>query len=554
MSYLVFARKWRPKDFDEVVGQEHVTKTLKNAVRTGRLGQAYLFAGPQGVGKTSCARILAKALNCVKGPTEKPCGACAPCTEIAEGRSLDVIEIDGASNRGIDEIRSLRENVKFSPLSGKSKVYIIDEVHMLTPEAFNALLKTLEEPPDFVKFVFATTQPDKVLATVLSRCQRFDFARLPGPKIVAKLKEIVAAEKVSLSEEALFAIAKASEGSMRDAESILDQVISFSSGEARISDVVAVLGVIEQKVFFDFVEAVAAGDAAAALGEIAEVVARGKDLSPFLDGLLEHYRNLMVLRVSPGEAGLVELPADECERVRRQAGKMSLSHIVTSLGHLFVAQDMARRLHSARIALDVLAVKLAQLPHPKAAAKGAAAPSEERPPAQDAKSHSQDTKAQSRDTKPHPQDTKSHSQDAKSHFAVLKEEKGAADASLTSFQEPRCSLDAVLEAWGRVTQAVAAKKMSLATYLKHGRPVALEADQLTIGFAKRSVFFKEALAHKDNLQILVEAIQGQCGARLRLKLDIVQDMEPAPEPQEEAVEETPFLRSTLDLFKGKVIK
>ncbi len=523
MSYLVFARKWRPKDFDEVVGQEHVTKTLKNAVRAGRLGQAYLFAGPQGVGKTSCARILAKALNCEKGPTDKPCGACGPCMEIAEGRSLDVIEIDGASNRGIDEIRSLRENVKFTPLSGKSKIYIIDEVHMLTPEAFNALLKTLEEPPPFVKFVFATTHPEKVLATVLSRCQRFDFARLPGPKIVAKLKEIVASEGLSIPEDALFTIAKASEGSMRDAESILDQVISFSSGKARMADVVAVLGVIEQVVFFDFVEAVAAGDAASALGQIAEVVARGRDLSRFLDGLLEYYRDLMVLRVAPGEAALVELPADECDRVRRQAEKIALPQIVTSLGHLFVAQDMARRLHSARIALDVLAVKLAQLPHPKPVAKSAAASGERQP-----------------------------AQDAKSRFSVLKEEKGAADASLTSFQESRCSLEAVLEAWGRVTESVAAKKMSLATYLKNGRPVALEADLLTIGFAKRSVFFKEALAHKDNLQILVKAIQDQCGARLRLRLDIVEDLEV---PQEEPpVPEAPFVKSALDLFKGKIIK
>jgi len=519
MSYLVFARKWRPKDFDEVVGQEHVTKTLKNAVRTAKLGQAYLFAGPQGVGKTSCARILAKALNCEQGPTEKPCGVCRPCMEIAEGRSLDVIEIDGASNRGIDEIRSLRENVKFAPLSGKSKVYIIDEVHMLTPEAFNALLKTLEEPPSFVRFVFATTHPDKVLPTILSRCQRFDFARLPAARIVGKLKEIVASEGLAVPEEALFAIAKASEGSMRDAESILDQVVSFSSGKARAADVEAVLGIIRQKVFFDFVEAVTAGDAAAALGQIAEVGRSGKDLSRFLDGLLEYYRDLMVLRVAPSDGALVELSEDERERVRRQAQKIALPQIVTSLGHLFVAQDMARRLHSPRIALDVLAVKLAQLPHPKPAAKGAAPG--ERPPA--------------------------------SHFAVLKEEKGAADASLTSFGESRCSLEAILGAWDRVTASVSAKKMSLATYLKHGRPVSLEEDLLTIGFPKRSVFFKEALAHKDNLQILTGAIQDHCGARLRLKLDIVEEAAEAP-PEEAPAPETPFIKSALDLFKGRLIK
>jgi len=524
MSYLVFARKWRPKDFDEVVGQEHVTRTLKNAVRTGRLGQAYLFAGPHGVGKTSCARILAKALNCVKGPTDTPCGACGPCTEIAEGRSLDVIEIDGASNRGIDEIRSLRENVKFAPLSGKSKVYIIDEVHMLTPEAFNALLKTLEEPPPFVRFVFATTQPDKVLPTILSRCQRFDFARLPGPKIVAKLQEIAAHEKLSIPEDALFAIAKASEGSMRDAESILDQVLSFASGKVRTADVVAVLGLIEQKVFFDFVEAVTQGDAAAALGLIAEVAGRGKGLDHFLDGLVAYYRDLMVLRVVPAETALVELPADERERVCRQAGKIPLPQIVTALGHLFVAQDMSRRLHSARIALDVLAVKLAQQPSKRAAETGPVAAAAGRPP----------------------------SQDAKSRFAVLKEEKGAADASLTSFQEPPCSLEAVLEAWGRVAEAVATRKMSLATYLKHGRPVKLEGDILTLGFAKRSVFFKEALAHKDNLEVLSKALQDTCGARLRIRLDIVEGLQ-LPE-EEPPAPEAPIVKSVVDLFKGKVIR
>jgi len=523
MSYLVFARKWRPKDFEEVVGQEHVTKTLKNALRCGKVGQAYLFSGPQGVGKTSCARILAKALNCAQGPTEKPCGVCGSCVEIAEGRSLDVIEIDGASNRGIDEIRSLRENIKFSPVAGKSKVYIIDEVHMLTAEAFNALLKTLEEPPPFVTFVFATTHPDKVLPTILSRCQRFDFARLPAARIVAKLEEIVASEKLSVPRDALFTIARASEGSLRDAESILDQVISFSSGKPLTADVVAVLGVIDQKVFFDFVEEVAAGDGAAALGAIAGVVERGKDLNHFLDGLLDYYRDLMVLRIAPGASGLVDLPEEELDRVRQQAGKMELAHIVTSLGHLFVAQDMARKLHAPRIALDVLAVKLAQLSRKKPADK-AATPPQQKPAVPD----------------------------AKSHFAVLKEEKGAADASLTSFQEPRCSLDAVLQAWGRVAESVAAKKMSLATYLKHGRPVSLEGDQLTIGFAKRSVFFKEALAHKDNLEVLQGAIQDCCGARLRLKLDIVEDAQvPVEEPPEP---ETPFLKSTLDLFKGKVIK
>ena len=254
MSYLVFARKWRPKDFDEVVGQDHITRTLKGAIVSNKLAHAYLFTGPQGVGKTSCARILAKALNCEKGPTDKPCCVCSSCVEIAEGRSLDVIEIDGASNRGIDEIRTLRDNVKFSPLNGRSKIYIIDEVHMLTQEAFNALLKTLEEPPPYVKFVFATTQPQKVLPTILSRCQRFDFIRIPNLKIIDKLKEITRQEKLKVEEDVFLAIAKASEGSLRDAESILDQLITFSNNEVKLGDVISVLGIIDQDAFFNFVE------------------------------------------------------------------------------------------------------------------------------------------------------------------------------------------------------------------------------------------------------------------------------------------------------------
>ncbi|MDD5437493.1 MAG: DNA polymerase III subunit gamma/tau, partial [Candidatus Omnitrophica bacterium] len=218
MSYIAFARKYRPQTFDDIIGQSHVTTTLKNAISQDRVAHAYLFAGPRGVGKTTAARILAKALNCEKGPTTKPCNTCASCKEITQGSSLDILEIDGASNRGIDEIRNLRDNVKFAPAKGKFKVYIIDEVHMLTPEAFNALLKTLEEPPKHVKFIFATTQAHKVPPTILSRCQRFDFRRIGSAQIVENLKKIVGAEALEINDEALGLIARYSDGGMRDAQ------------------------------------------------------------------------------------------------------------------------------------------------------------------------------------------------------------------------------------------------------------------------------------------------------------------------------------------------
>ncbi|MGE5855121.1 MAG: DNA polymerase III subunit gamma/tau, partial [Syntrophaceae bacterium] len=227
MEYLVLARKWRPQVFEDVVGQDHVITTLRNAIRLGRVAHAFIFSGPRGVGKTSVARILAKALNCEKGPSEIPCNACANCREITEGSSMDVREIDGASNRGIDEIRELRENVKFSPSSSRYKIYIIDEVHMLTKEAFNALLKTLEEPPEHVMFIFATTEVHKVPATILSRCQRFDFRRISIEEIMTRLRYIAGEEKVTIDEDALMVIAKKGDGSLRDSQSIFDQVRSF---------------------------------------------------------------------------------------------------------------------------------------------------------------------------------------------------------------------------------------------------------------------------------------------------------------------------------------
>ena len=246
-GYLIFARKFRPERFEEIVGQESVTQILQNAISSGRIPQSFLFAGPRGVGKTSTARILAKALNCVKGPTDSPCNQCEICGEITRTNSLDVIEIDGASNRGIEEIRTLRENVKFKPAQSRFKIYVIDEVHMLTGEAFNALLKTLEEPPEHVKFIFATTEPHKVPLTILSRCQRFNFKRIPTEAIAEKLQEIAKAEGLKPETKALFLIARVSDGSLRDAETLLDQLGVLSEGKIREEDVLLALGLAGQE-------------------------------------------------------------------------------------------------------------------------------------------------------------------------------------------------------------------------------------------------------------------------------------------------------------------
>ena len=253
--YLVIARKYRPQTFDAVVGQGHISTTLKNAITLNRIAHAYLFTGPRGVGKTSMARIFAKALNCKNGPTIEPCGKCQVCTEIEGARSFDVLEIDGASNRGIDEIRALRENVKFAPALGKFKIYIIDEVHQITNDGFNALLKTLEEPPAHVKFIFATTAANKVPATILSRCQRFDFRRISTQTIADTLKEICKKEKIKIDDDALFVIAKFADGGLRDGQSILDQVASSTQGEITAKDILNSLGSLEEEELFGLMNA-----------------------------------------------------------------------------------------------------------------------------------------------------------------------------------------------------------------------------------------------------------------------------------------------------------
>src|SRR3989338_11015030 len=296
MGYLPFARKWRPQDFSEIIGQEHITTTLENAILMDRLHHAYLFAGPRGIGKTSTARIFSKALNCEKGPSVKPCNECGTCKEITSGFSMDVIEIDGASNRGIDEIRNLRETVKFSPSKGRFKIYIIDEVHMLTTEAFNALLKTLKEPPMHVKFIFATTEPHKVPATILSRCQRFDFKRIQIKDIIAKLREVSKVERIDIDEDAFLYIAKASDGSMRDAESILDQIASFSKGKGHLKDVIDSLGMIDQETLFRSAELIINKDTKAGIHLVDEILNSGKDTKQFLLELLEYFRNIMIVK------------------------------------------------------------------------------------------------------------------------------------------------------------------------------------------------------------------------------------------------------------------
>ncbi len=313
MSYQVTARKWRPMVFEDVIGQSHVTNTLKNALSTNRLAHAFIFCGGRGCGKTTTARILAKAINCLNPKDSNPCNECEVCVEITNGRSMDVVEIDGASNRGVDEIRNLRESVRYAPARGKYKVYIIDEVHMLTKEAFNALLKTLEEPPPHVLFIFATTEVHKVPSTILSRCQRYDFRRITIEDIMSRLRYIAGEEKIAIDDDSLMIVAKKGDGSMRDAQSIFDQVVSYCGTTITAPQIISLLNVVDQEFFFRVSDCIKAHDAQTGISLVEEIVRNGFDIKEFLSGLVEHFRNLLIARTTQS-THLVEVP--EVYRVR----------------------------------------------------------------------------------------------------------------------------------------------------------------------------------------------------------------------------------------------
>jgi DNA polymerase-3 subunit gamma/tau len=361
-QYRVIAREWRPKTFEEVIGQPHATRTLQNAIRLKRIAHAYLFSGARGVGKTSVARILARALNCEKGPIAIPCNQCSNCLEISKGNSVDVIEIDGASNRGIDNIRELRETARYRPAKGRYKIYIIDEVHMLTTEAFNALLKTLEEPPAHVIFIFATTEPHKIPATILSRCQRFDFRRLSLQHITEHLKKITSQQKADFSEGILYAVAREADGSMRDAQSLLEQLLAFSGDDLPETEILDILGVIDRQSVLRTAEAILAGNAPGCLDLVADVYQRGIDSRRFCQHLCDHFRNLLFVAISGGRETRLDLPEDEKKLLKEQAAETTQESLHVYFQMLLRGEEEIRRSSMPKIALEMLLLRMAQLP------------------------------------------------------------------------------------------------------------------------------------------------------------------------------------------------
>lgn len=520
MEYQTLYRRWRPRRFQDFVGQSHVTTTLINAVAGKRVAHAYLFTGPRGTGKTSIAKILAKALNCEKLEGAEPCDQCSSCVRINEGVFLDVLEIDAASNRGIDEIRDLREKVKFAPTEGKYKIYIIDEVHMLTTEAFNALLKTLEEPPEFVVFILATTEVHKIPATILSRCQRFDFKRFTVNEIKGRLEQIVTAEKLEASNEALELIAEHSDGGMRDAVSLLEQALAHSRTKLEAADVRAVLGLVDQEEIDQLATALKNRDTKRALELLAEVNLSGKDLWQFGRSMVEHFRRLLLADLGSGKENGKENPFTTEELIR----------IIETLAD---ATLEVKRSQQSSLPLELALIKLTN-PAPVSGLEARIARLEAL-----LQGNSPSVKSNHLSGAEIP----SRNAPATSHDLKPKENK------IPAVQSPEPLINNPLKHWEVFLEVIKKKKRTLAALVQEGKPVSFEGNELVVGFPPNLKFHLENVKLPNNKELLEGILKNLCGQDLKLRFIPLE--EPASAAQKEG-QEPDILKRTVDLFGGEI--
>jgi DNA polymerase-3 subunit gamma/tau len=509
-----------------------------------RLHHAYLFTGPRGIGKTSTARIFSKALNCEKGPSIKPCNLCSTCKEITAGSSMDVIEIDGASNRGIDEIRNLRETVKFSPSKGRFKIYIIDEVHMLTTEAFNALLKTLEEPPMHVKFIFATTEPHKVLPTILSRCQRFDFRRIQIKDIITKLRAMSKVEDLNIEEDAFLYIGKASDGSMRDAESILDQIASFSKGKVHLKDVIESLGLIDQETLFRSAELIINKDTKASLQLVDEILNSGKDAKQFLLELLEHFRNIMIVKVGVESDEIICLPKDSIGRIKNQAAALTQGDIFYIISIISSGLKMIKQLLPERIAFELSMVKLASR-------ESIASIEEILSKLQGVGSNISEAPRQAHQEKPFFKKILPISEDSKKIETTGHMQDSGAQALI--------DIARVKDAWPILVKAMAVKKMSISSYLAEGEPDSVKGNTIIIGFPKELNFHREVLEGKNNKEAIEQTLSQIMDTAVKISFVAIDRKLKEPVPDNNEMREglrtkEPAIGSALNIFGGRIFK
>ncbi len=611
MDYQVSARKYRPGTFDDVIGQSHVVQTLMNSIATKRIAHAFLFSGTRGVGKTTVARILAKALNCEQGPTGTPCNTCSNCQEITQGTSVDVVEIDGASNTSVDDVREIRENVKFTPFRGQYRVYIIDEVHMLSNSAFNALLKTLEEPPSHVVFIFATTEIHKIPATILSRCQHYNFRRISKAEIVQRLRHVADQDGLTIEDRSLMALARASEGSMRDGLSLLDQIIAFGGNTIRHEDLEALLGAVPQERVRAMVEAVIQQDSAKALQVIAALLDQGHDVRAYCADLVEYVRNMLVAAVVPSGPelrSLIEATEEDLTQLARDAERFTVEQLQELFRMYAAAEDSLRVSAHPRFVLETAAVRATRLLRTAevqpASSRLAVQPEK---PAADRRVVTQ-TPAQTQDkATPSPAPVVKTtgvkvSQDnvAKTSAAgggtpkapsVAPPREVAAPPARTSAvapsapvvppasaapvqQEPKATSAAEASAaavevnWEQFQEAVSTNHPNIAPFLEMGRLVKIEGGLITLGFAKQATTARSMLEKEDNLQALAALGESLYGCAVRIRIVEVAEQDPGAAPtmkqirvakeQEQRLILTqqakahPLVKQALEMFGGEL--
>ena len=537
MDYQVSARKYRPGTFDDVIGQPHVVQTLVNAITTKRIAQAYLFSGTRGVGKTTVARILAKALNCEQGPTGMPCGICVNCTEIAQGHSVDVIEIDGASNTSVDDVREIRENVKFTPFKGAYRVYIIDEVHMLSNSAFNALLKTLEEPPSHVVFIFATTEIHKIPATILSRCQHYNFRRIAKTEIIARLRHVAEQDGIELEERSLAALARASEGSMRDGLSLLDQAVAFGGKSIVHADLETLLGAVPQELLRSLIQAIISQDSAAALRALSQLIEGGHDLRAYCADVVEYLRNLLVVSVTPSQewSVLIEASADDLAQLAADKGSLTPEHIQQLFALFTQAEDALRFSAHPRFVLETAAVKATRLLRKEEVALEQPARAASSGPTQPAAVRSEKTPTSRPAGAPTPP------RSTAPPMAIPTPRAAPAGAAANTIQ-PSCSESAKRPAgaqttearppqavtldWERLQEEVGHSFPNIAPFLEMGRLVAIEGNAVTIGFGKQATVARAMLEKADNIQSLTSLCERMSGQPVRVRVVELTDTDP----------------------------
>ena len=611
MDYQVSARKYRPGTFDDVIGQSHVVQTLMNSIATKRIAHAFLFSGTRGVGKTTVARILAKALNCEQGPTGTPCNTCANCREITQGTSVDVVEIDGASNTSVDDVREIRENVKFTPFRGQYRVYIIDEVHMLSNSAFNALLKTLEEPPSHVVFIFATTEIHKIPATILSRCQHYNFRRISKAEIVQRLRHVADQDGLTIEDRSLMALARASEGSMRDGLSLLDQIIAFGGNTIRHEDLETLLGAVPQERIRAMVEAVIQQDSAKALQVIAALLDQGHDVRAYCADLVEYVRNMLVAAVVPSGPelrSLIEATEEDLTQLARDAERFTVEQLQELFRMYAAAEDSLRVSAHPRFVLETAAVRATRLLRTAEGQPASGGLSvQPNKPAADRRVVTQ-TSAQSQDkavpslapvvktpgvkvSQDNVAKTSPAGGSAPKAPSVAPPREVAAPPARTPAvappapalvpastapvqQEPKATSAAEASAaavevnWEQFQEAVSTNHPNIAPFLEMGRLVKIEGGLITLGFAKQATTARSMLEKEDNLQALAALGEGLYGCAVRIRIVEVAEQDPGAAPtmkqirvakeQEQRLILTqqakahPLVKQALEMFGGEL--